>query len=73
MPDGMRGGLRVVSVHARKHAVFRYKALDACPPLDVSWEKLGVVHHSESRDGDVPAGCLVERVLAEGLDTPPVT
>ena len=57
----------------KENALFSYKGPKAYQPLNVYWDELGVVLHSEFRDGNVPAGYQMDRVLAEGLDYLPNT
>ena len=49
-------------------AKFCYKGYRAYQPLNVFWAEQQVVLHSEFRDGNVPAGYQLRRVVAEGLE-----
>jgi len=48
-------------------AKFCYKGFRAYQPLNVYWAEQQVVLHSEFRDGNVPAGFALRRVVAESL------
>jgi hypothetical protein len=48
-------------------AKFCYKGYRAYQPLNVFWAEQQVVVHSEFRDGNVPAGSQIRRVVAEAL------
>ena len=48
-------------------AKFCYKGYRAYQPLNVYWAEQQVVLHSEFRDGNVPAGLELRRVVAEAL------
>lgn len=48
-------------------AKFCYKGYRAYQPLNVYWAEQQVVLHSEFRDGNVPAGFKLQRVLEESL------
>ena len=51
----------------KDRALHCYKGGKAYQPLNVYWDELGVVLHSEFRDGNVPAGHQIDRVLTEAL------
>lgn len=48
-------------------ALFSYKKTRAYQPLNVFWAEQQVVLHSEFRDGNVPAGFQLRRVVEESL------
>lgn len=52
-------------------ALASYKGFKAYQPLNVWWAELGVMVHTEFRDGNVPAGCDLLRVLQEALELVP--
>ncbi len=52
----------------KKDAVHCYKGFKAYQPLNVYWAEHDVVLHSEFRDGNVPAGFEILRVLQDGLE-----
>lgn len=49
-------------------AKFCYKGFRAYQPLNVFWSEQQLVLHSELRDGNVPAGFQIKRVVAEGIE-----
>ena len=57
----------------KEGALHCYKGPKAYQPLNVYWDELGLVLHSEFRDGNVPAGHQIDRVLIEALDHLPDT
>jgi len=54
----------------KEEALFCYKKFKAYQPLNTYWAELGVVLHSEFRDGNVPAGYQIDllKYCAQGLD-----
>ena len=50
-----------------QQAKFCYKGFRSYQPLNVYWSEQQVVVHSEFRDGNVPAGFQLQRVVAESL------
>ena len=56
--------LAETTIHTAK---FCYKGYRAYQPLQVFWAEQQVVVHSEFRDGNVPAGFEIQRVVAESL------
>jgi hypothetical protein len=55
----------------KEQALFCYQHYRAYQPFNSYWAELGVLLHSEFRDGNVPAGYQQQRVLAEALDLLP--
>ena len=55
----------------KKEALFSYEGYKAYQPFNVWWGELGVVLHTEFRDGNVPAGYQQLRVLQEALEMLP--
>ena len=55
----------------KKQALFCYKKMRAYQPLNTWWAEMGMVLHSEFRDGNVPAGFEQRRVLEEALNNLP--
>jgi hypothetical protein len=51
----------------KREAKYCYKHFKAYQPLNVYWWEQELVVHSEFRDGNVPAGFELRRVLAEAL------
>jgi hypothetical protein len=51
----------------KKNALFSYKGCKAYQPLTTYWAELGLILHTEFRDGNVPAGFEQLRVLKEAL------
>lgn len=64
------GDATLVQSH-KQQALFCYKKFRAYQPLNLWWAEQQVVHYSEFRDGNVPAGFEQLRVLEEGLDLLP--
>ncbi len=58
---------------ATKTALFCYEGHRAYQPYNVWWAEQQVVLHSEFRDGNVPAGHEVTRVMKEALNCLPET
>lgn len=56
---------------SKERALFCYQKYKAYQPLNVYWAEQGMVAHTEFRDGNVPAGHELPRVLAETLDVLP--
>ncbi len=52
-------------------ALYCYKHFKSYQPLNVWWAEQGLVAHTEFRDGNVPAGWQILRVLEEALDVLP--
>jgi len=52
----------------KEEALFCYQHYRAYQPFNTYWAELGVLLHSEFRDGNVPAGYEQQRVLAAALD-----
>jgi len=55
----------------KEGALFCYQHYQAYQPFNTYWAELGVLLHSEFRDGNVPAGYEQKRVLEEALDLLP--
>lgn len=55
----------------KKDALFSYKGYQAYQPLNTYWHELGMILHTEFRDGNVPAGHEQLRVLKESLESLP--
>ncbi len=55
----------------KAEALFCYKKMRAYQPLNTWWAEMGLVLHSEFRDGNVPAGFEQRRVLEEALSCLP--
>jgi hypothetical protein len=51
----------------KKEALFSYKGYRAYQPLNTYWAELGLLLHTEFRDGNVPAGYEQLRVLMKAL------
>jgi len=51
----------------KREALWCYQGYRAYQPLNVYWAQTGLLVHSEFRDGNVPAGYEVLRVLQAGL------
>jgi len=60
-----------VSQTSKADALPCYKGYKAYQPLNVWWAEQGVMLHTEFRDGNVPAGFDLLRVLQEALDLVP--
>lgn len=60
----------LVQTH-KSAALYCYKNFKAYQPLNVWWAEQGLVAHTEFRDGNVPAGWQILRVLEEALDVLP--
>ncbi|MEK7744698.1 MAG: transposase, partial [Elusimicrobiota bacterium] len=56
----------VMETH-KASALFSYKGFKAYQPLNVWWAEQGLVLHTEFRDGNVPAGFEILRVVQEAL------
>lgn len=52
-------------------ALYSYKGYKAYQPLNVWWAEQQIVLHTEFRDGNVPAGYEILRVVAEALEMVP--
>jgi hypothetical protein len=52
----------------KREAKYCYKHFKAYQPVNVYWWEQELVVHSEFRDGNVPAGFELKRVLAEALE-----
>lgn len=52
----------------KKEALYCYDGCKAYQPINVYWAETGMIAHSEFRDGNVPAGYEVKRILKESLD-----
>lgn len=57
----------VVIESSKKEALYCYEKVKAYQPLNVYWAEQGLILHSEFRDGNVPAGYQIQRVLGEAL------
>lgn len=57
----------VVIETAKEEALYCYEKTKAYQPLNIYWAEHGLVVHSEFRDGNVPAGHQIQRVLDEFL------
>ena len=57
----------VVIETCKEEALFCYEKTKAYQPLNIYWAEHGLVVHSEFRDGNVPAGYQIQRVLDELL------
>ena len=55
----------------KKDALFSYKGYKAYQPLNTYWAEVGVVLHTEFRDGNVPAGHEQLRVFLHALSLLP--
>jgi hypothetical protein len=55
----------------KKDALFSYKGYKAYQPLNTYWAELGLVLHTEFRDGNVPAGHEQLRVFLHTLSLLP--
>ncbi len=55
----------------KKEALFSYKGYKAYQPLNTYWAELGLMLHTEFRDGNVPAGYEQLRVLKRALSLLP--
>ena len=55
----------------KKEALHCYKGFKSYQPLQVYWAEQDLLVHSEFRDGNVPAGHEILRVLQEALDVLP--
>lgn len=55
----------------KQDALFCYKGFRSYQPLNTWWAELGMVLHSEFRDGNVPAGYQQLRVFQEALEQLP--
>jgi hypothetical protein len=55
----------------KEQALFCYQHCKAYQPFNTYWAELGVLLHSEFRDGNVPAGYEQKRVLEEVLELLP--
>ena len=51
----------------KKEALFCYEGTRAYQPMNIYWAEHGLIIHSEFRDGNVPAGYQIQRVLDEAL------
>jgi hypothetical protein len=60
----------LVATH-KASAQFSYKGFKAYQPLNVWWAEQGLILHTEFRDGNVPAGFEILRVVQEALDLLP--
>lgn len=60
----------LVETH-KSAALFCYKHFKAYQPLNVWWAEQQLVVHTEFRDGNVPAGFQILRVLQEALEMVP--
>jgi hypothetical protein len=60
----------LVETHKRL-ALFCYQGYAAYQPLTLYWQEQRVVLHSEFRDGNVPAGYELQRVLGQSLEALP--
>lgn len=56
---------------SKKEALFCYKKFRSYQPLNTWWAEMGMVLHSEFRDGNVPAGFEQLRVFKESLEKLP--
>jgi hypothetical protein len=56
-----------LSQTGKQEALYCYKGYKAYQPLNVWWAETGLVVVSEFRDGNVPAGFELERLLAEAV------
>jgi hypothetical protein len=56
----------VIETH-KQEALYCYAKTKAYQPLNIYWAEHGLVVHSEFRDGNVPAGYQIRRVLDEFL------
>jgi hypothetical protein len=56
---------------AKKEALFCYEGYKAYQPLNVYWAEQELLLHTEFRDGNVPAGYDLLRVLKDALKTLP--
>lgn len=64
------GDATLVETHT-KNALFCYEGYRAYQPYNVWWAEQELVLHSEFRDGNVPAGYAVTRVMKEALSCLP--
>src|SRR3974377_106161 len=55
----------------KEGALYCYQPYNAYQPFNTYWAELGVLLHSEFRDGNVPAGYEQKRVLEEVLEMIP--
>lgn len=55
----------------KKKAFYCYKGFKAYQPLNTWWAEMGVIVHTQLRDGNVPAGYEQLRVFTEALDCLP--
>jgi len=55
----------------KKDALFSYKGYKAYQPLNTYWAELGLMLHTEFRDGNVPAGYEQLRVFMKALSVLP--
>jgi hypothetical protein len=55
----------------KREALYCYKGFKAYQPLTVYWAEQGLVVRSEFRDGNVPAGYALRRVLEEAVGSLP--
>jgi hypothetical protein len=55
----------------KKNALFSYKGYKAYQPLNTYWAELGLILHTEFRDGNVPAGYEQLRVFIHALSLLP--
>ena len=55
----------------KKEGLFSYKGYKAYQPLNTYWAELGLMLHTEFRDGNVPAGYEQLRVLKKALSLLP--
>ena len=55
----------------KSEAMYCYKKYPGYQPLNIFWHEQKMVAHSEFRDGNVPAGHELKRVLCEALDRLP--
>lgn len=56
---------------SHREALFCYKGYRAYQPYNVWWDEQQIVLHSEFRDGNVPAGHDIVRVMRDALDALP--
>jgi hypothetical protein len=60
-----------LSATNKKSALVNYKGYKSYQPINVWWNELGLLLHTEFRDGNVPAGHEQLRILEESLEMLP--
>lgn len=64
-------GDAILVASEKSEAMYCYKKYPGYQPLNIFWHEQKMVAHSEFRDGNVPAGHELKRVLCEALDRLP--